>query len=97
MGLLTILLLSSVVYAISPAFNLKRTDAIIQELGPYLSPEATIVLPGGNSTLFTELTTRYSAVSHPDITAVVRVGDGSDVAEIVCRGVRGVCSANGID
>lgn len=52
------------------------------DLGPRLSPNATIVLKCDNTTLFEELTYRYATV-HPHITAVVSVGEGDDVGEII--------------
>ncbi|RPB10764.1 FAD-binding domain-containing protein [Morchella conica CCBAS932] len=61
----------------SPGPNSIRTD-----LGPRLSPNATIALRCDNSTLFKELTYRYSTV-HPQLTAFVSVGAGEDVGEII--------------
>ncbi|KAI5837100.1 hypothetical protein DFP73DRAFT_569399 [Morchella snyderi] len=52
-------------------------------LGPRLSPDATIALKCDNSTLFKELTYRYSIQTHPNLIAFVSVGTGEDVGEII--------------
>lgn len=60
-----------------------QTDPIITELGSLLSPEAKIILPTENATLFSGLAGRFIQVFEPDITAVVKVGTEADVPVIV--------------
>lgn len=67
----------------TPSSHDCRSSSIQADLGPRLSPNATIeVLRCNNSMLFEELTYRYSTV-HPQLTAFVSVGEGEDVGEIV--------------
>lgn len=59
-------------------------DLIVAELGPLLSPEASIVLPTtGNGTLFSDLTKRYIVMYQPEVDAIVRVGTEADIPLIV--------------
>lgn len=81
-GLLLVPAIVGVLAVVYPSI-FRRTDAIVAELGPLLSPGASIVLPTSNATLFSELTRRYIEVMHPDFSAVVRVGAEADVPAIV--------------
>lgn len=58
----------------------KRGD-ILTDLGPKLSSNAHIHLPGSSG--FTEGTTRWSTLGQPDVDVVVQVATENDVAETV--------------
>lgn len=81
-GLLLVPAIVGILSVVYPSI-FRRTDAIVAELGPLLSPGASIVLPTSNATLFSDLTRRYIEVMHPDFTAIVRVGAEADVPLIV--------------
>lgn len=63
--------------------SLPSPDVVVAELGPLLSPAASIVLPTGDGTLFSDLTQRYVEVFRPEFAIVVRVGTEADVPLIV--------------
>lgn len=86
----TLLSISAVVGALSPVFSkdyhpalLKRTGSIVDDLGPILSPGASIIFPTDDPAQFAELTKRYVEIFHPDITVIVQVGTEADVPRIV--------------
>lgn len=81
-GLLLVPAIVGILSVVYPSI-FRRTDVIAAELGPLLSPGASIVLPTSNATLFSDLTRRFIELMHPDITAVVRVGAEADVPLIV--------------
>lgn len=54
---------------------------IIAELGPFLSSNASIFLPGSRQ--FANATTRWQMYQDPNITVVVEVATESDVQETV--------------
>ena len=60
---------------------LSREQAIITELGPHLSPNASIILPG--SPEFANATLRWQEYKDPNITIVVKVATESDVQQTV--------------
>lgn len=57
-----------------------RTN-ILAELGPLLSSNASIFLPGSEQ--FTNATTRWQQYNDPNVTVVVQVATESDVQEAV--------------
>lgn len=61
-------------------FSTPRMD-ILSELGPSLSSNASIFLPGSQQ--FTNATTRWQVYDEPNITVVVQVATESDVQETV--------------
>lgn len=60
--------------------NIRAVD-IVSQLGPQLSPNATIYTSA--SPQFANATARYSAYAEPNFTCVVEPGVESDVSKIV--------------
>lgn len=83
MKLFARLLLIPAALAMNNQECLPSDGVIVAELGPLLSPAASIVLPTADGTLFSDLTKRYIQVFQPEIVAVVRVGTEADVPLIV--------------
>lgn len=67
---------------------------VLNDLGPQLSPQASIVLP--TDAEFDNLTARYSEFDRPTFVAVANPGVEADVAVIVSRSscliIRGQCA-----
>lgn len=58
-----------------------KQATIISELGPQLSPNASILLPG--STEFTDAATRWQQYRKPDVNVVVQVTNEHDIQRTV--------------
>lgn len=74
----------------APSIYLRPAD-IVSELGPKLSPNASIILPG--SADFIISTTRWQQYRSPEINVAVEVTNERDIRETVCGFLSNYCSA----